>query len=639
MSETNSKPVDDSEEGKILRCSLNYKSEAAEAKRDRMEQNRINFDCYNLKADWGHKKLGQSKEFLPRMYMAVEQIASFMHQALMDMGEWFKVEAEAGVKLDNLKIKPEEIGIITARHLEKTRFDEVIEDSLKLGLIGALMPAKVFGIYKDKPTFYAKDVSAGGKVSSRLFKKNKKVWQLKIATFRHEDWFPDPTTNGLYHMQQLEMDLHEVYALARGENAIYDLEAVKMMASGFDDVEQAAKKARETGQNMTFTSYRKRCKIWEFWGTIIDPSTGEILFENVVWTIANDRHLIQKPTPNPNWHGEHPFVVTPIVRTPHSEWHKTLMDAVTQLNLALNEEFNLMLDTGIMAAFGIRQLRTNWLEDPTQIAEGIGPATTLLVGDECPPNGKVLEPVQTAELRPEVNQMYQNTSQELNAAALTNDLRMGVMPSKQVKATEVVEASQTITSMFTGIAKIVEQNYVGALLRKAWMTIAQNMDNIDLEELKALIGDERARAIAALSPAERFASTAGGVKFRVFGISLTLNKMKDFKKIVSLLQTIGSSEVMVEEFVKQYDFGKLLTEIIKSLDIDVNKIKLDDVEKSLITAHQQEGPQQAGAPGSTPMNSTPNQQSNIPQAMAGKPESAIPHSSFPPSRALEVQHG
>lgn len=624
------------EDEAVIRATYSYREEAYNSKRDRMVQNRLNYDAYNLKGDFSHKKRGQSREYLPKQALAVEQISSFFHQAMLDVGEWFKVDYAPGVK--DLKIKPNEVRLLLARQLEKIKFDEQIEDLLKLALLGSLAIAKIHGEYVPKPVFYTQShLDENDKLKHVLFRADKRAWQLKVDLVRQEDFFPDPTNDRLFEVQQLEMDLHRVKELSRGPNAIYIPEVVDQLTGGFEDMEQVARKARETAQNQTYTTFRKRVRIWECYGSIIDPSTGELIHKNVTWTVANDRYLIQRPRAYPFWHGSHPFIYAPIIRTPHSVWHKALMDAPTMLGIASNEAFNLALDAGIMAAFGIRQLRTEWLVDETKVSDGIPPGETLEVNSMCPPGQKVLESVQTGTLSPEVFQIYNLLGSEFNQAAITNDLRMGQQPARAVKATEVVEASNTITSMFTGMSRILEGNLIVSILEKAWMTMVQNMDDLDSEEVIALLGKDRAVELAAIPPEERFKDSVSGYKFKVFGVSQILNKAKDFKKIATLLQTIASNQPLTEEFIKKYDFGKILTEIMKSLDLDVEKLEIDKAEQQAMKGMQAGGPG-SGAP-------QPDIQSQISQigSMGGEGnpggpqpnegEGGIPHANFPPSRA------
>lgn len=617
----------------VLRYTYTCRDEAYTAKRDRMLMNRMNFDTYNLKGDWTHKKKGQSQEFLPRQMMAVEQIASFIHQAIVDSGDWFRVEVEPGIK--DPKITAEEIRLLMKRQFRKIDFSAIIDDLVKLGLLGSLCVTKVHGAYVDKPRFYTRlpQPNGGERPRPELWKSVQKVWELRVENIRQEDWYPDPTGDKLFEIQAIEQDLFQIKKKSMGPHAIYDKDIVDQIVGGFEDVEQVGKRARESAQNQTFHNLRKRVRLWECYGSILDPTTGDLLYENVTWTVCNDRYLIRKPVPYPFWHGRKPIVAVPLIRQgqPQSVWHKALMDAPTLLNSALNELFNLQLDTGLMATFGIRQLHTDWLSDESQIDDGIGPGMTLEVNSNCPPGGKALEPVQTAVMTPETMSTYQTLSGEFQQSAMTNDLRMGVMPQRDVKATEVVEASDTMTSMFTGMSKGFEESGLVPILELVWATIAQHLNDLDSDEVKALIGEDRAMALAALTNEELFAATAQGVKFHAYGISQNLAKQKDFKKIMALMQTVGGSPQMMEEYIKQYSMGALLTEFMRTLDINTAKLEIPPEEKAAMAAQ-----------GGSPQMGGPNMQSQIPQAttpgpsQAGGPQPGAVNN-FPPSRALQAR--
>src|SRR5690606_20783002 len=144
-----------------------------------------------------------------------------------------------------------------------------------------------------------------------------------------------------------------------------------------------------------------------------------------------------KALPSPLWERNNPYLVTPIIRIPKSVWHTALADAPASLNRALNEIFNLNLDSGLMAVHGIKQVREDWLEDPNEIAEGIFPGQTLRVNSQAPAGGKVLERVDSSTPSNEGYNTYNMTEREFNMAAITSDLRMGALPQRAVKATEI----------------------------------------------------------------------------------------------------------------------------------------------------------------------------------------------------------
>lgn len=589
-------------EKSVLRYTYNCRTEAYEAKRERMLYNRYNFDTFNLRGDFSHKKKGQSREFLPKQRGATQQLSSFIAQTIVDSGDWFSVEERDGVK--NPPITGDEIKKILSFHLERMGLLSWLDDSIKLSVLGSLMTTKISGEWVESYNYKTqKKVQKDGSMKNALIKEINTVWRPKMSFTRQEDYFPDPTGQKLFDIHQAEVDLHIIKKMAEGEHPLYDKEVTDKIVGGFEDLEQEARKARETNQIMTFHTSRKRCRVWECYGTILDPSTGEIIMENAMWTVCNDRFLIQRPIPNPFWHGEWPQVTAALLRVPNSVWHTAVADSPTNLNLALNELFNLQLDSGLMATWGIRQIRPAWLSDDTKYSDGIGPGETLEVNEACPPGMKVMEPVQTSEMSPEAMQAYQQVNGEFNQAAMTNDIRMGNIPNRDVRATEVVEANQTITSMLGAIAKMIEEEYLLKVLLLLWKTIAQHIGDMDKNELEQILGKDRAQQILAMGPEEVFAASVQGNRFKVYGLSEAMSRMKDFRKIATLLQTISGNEMLMQEFVKKYDFGKLLSKILRSLDVDVEDLEINPDETGDISKML----------GGVGMGATPNTQSQTPQ--------------------------
>lgn len=618
----------------ILAC----RDEAKEAKHDRMRLNRENFDMYHLRQDFTHKKAGQSTEVLSKQSMAVEQITSFFQQSLVDMGEWFKIDADFPENIPGMVIKPAEMEKVLSRQLEDADYYSHVGNSIKSALLGALKISKIGGRMSSTPKFIVSKKKRGKKTEKVLEKIDDKAWQLSVELVRQVNYYPDPTTEGLYEIEEAWMDLYKVQQLADGDDAIYDKSQVAKLVGTMSEPEDVINaKRRETDQNTVNHGHRGRVKITEFWGNVLDISTGELLDENVLITMANDTTIIRDLRANPNWNQESPFNIAGLIDVPHAMWPKALMDGPTKYNIALNEIYNLILDGAMKAVHSVTQIRSSWLKDPSQVTDGIFPGMALDVNDQAPPGMKAMENIDTGDVPQDALNVMNIVQQEFNAASLTNDLRQGVVPFRQVKATEVVEASQTITSVFQGMAKNYEGKCQQKELALAWQHIAQNWDKLDPKMLESLFGKSRGQELAALDPADVFADTVQGTNFRVFGISMTLNRQLDFRKLTALLQTISSSEVLIEEFVKRYDFGKLMEEILTSLDIDKHKIRMPEESVQQMAQSEQGGPdlENGAQPGAVP-----NEQSQIPQSSGGSVADifaggpgGIPQANFPPSSA------
>lgn len=619
---------DSDDRQKIIQVMNTNLNEAREARRWRIAQNDLNYDFYHLKQNEQHKKQGQSREFLPKQAMAIEQVSSFLHQGLMDVGKWFDVSAARGNK--NPLVTDSEASALMSKWLDDASFYTRSQDGIKLALLGAVMIFKVGTKKVRRPKYMARRKAAPLGYKTELTRSDEYETQLELSVLRQRDWYPDPTGRKLYETEHIEMDYHELKKIARENPEDYDLEEIERLGvalTGGPDHEDRSK-SRETGQNPTIPNSRLRVQIHEQWGTLVDDR-GEVIMENCVCAMANKTYLIRKPQPNPFWHQRSPYVAAPIIRVPHSEWHKALMDAPTMLNRAANELFNLTLDAGLAAVFGVKQVRTNYLLNPDKISGGIGPNETIEVGPTCPPGVKAVETVSTSTGgASEALEASNMVNAEFNNASMTNDLRMGVLPSRSVKATEVVEASNSITGTFNSIAKAIEMDSIQKVLELSWLTMWQEIRRFSVPEYQSVLGEDRARMLDRASTEKRFALTVAGHSFRVFGLTQTLNKIKDFRKITTFLQTIVQSPQLLDAFLQRFSLPKLLAVIMKSLDIDEDQIKLDEVDQMMGQMSQGSAGMQGASPqGVAAQGSGPDRMSQVPQMGASAPEAAMALSS------------
>lgn len=578
------------------------------AKQNRMLLNKDNFAQYQLEHDFSHKKDGQSREVLSKVRNATESSKALLQQALSDLDDWYRITATDGTDGIGMLITPAEMQRVMNYMLKKAEYFTHVGFMCQLGLLGSLAVSEVGGILVPKPKFKTKTEGRGRTYKKSVVVSDEKAWELRFHVIRQEDYYPDPNTGHMYQIRESMVDMHLVLALADGDDAIYDKEKVAGLQPWGQDDLQDSRRARETGQNQYIPLIRPRIKLTEFWGTIVDNATGEVLAENIVCTLANRSVIIRKPTPNPLWHQKSPINAAALIEVADSPWGIALMDAGTKHNRALTEIFNLMLDSAMKAVWGVNQIRTDVLDDPTQITDGLRWGLNLKVNSSLPIGGKAVEPVVTGEIPNEVIAMFNLLNQETLTSMKTNDLRMGAQSMRAVKATEVVAAENSITSEFQGVAKNFEEKKVQPELEMGCWTICQNWDRIDKEVFSSLFGKERGEQLAQLEPQEVFVATVNGMKFDVFGISLALRRQADFRKWTTLLQVISSSPLLTEAFLKQYSFEKLLGEIMTAIDLNKTKIQAD----SPVTGQgpQRAGPMQqpGGAPGASPnpMAQTPN---------------------------------
>jgi hypothetical protein len=498
-----------------------------------------------------------------------------------------------------------------------TTFDVRASDALKVGLLQSLMIFKVYGSTKMERRFALEEgkpyetpiTQLPGTTPIRLSIKERERWYLNVDLIRPEDYYPDPSGNGLYEIHKSEKDLHHVVELA--EQGIYDLDVVNELHNSYEREYRERRRPSAMGQETSPPpSFRKKVVIKEFWGTLLN-SDGRVAQRNVVCAIANDRFLIRKPEPNPFWHGESPFVACPIIRVPFSVWHKAVFDHASSLNLAMNEIFNLMIDGGIASVWGTKQIRTDMLVNPEQVSDGVPQGITLDVKNELPYGQKVMENLTEGQVPQDAMAMYEAMSREFEAAALTNELKMGQLPGRRTLATEINAIGEGQSTTLEGIAAVIEQDSFDRVLRKSWLCILQDADNLLSEDVVNAIGAPAAVSLRRMSPAQRFAAFATKSNISVDGLSAVIAKMANFQKQGALMQIVMANPLLMQAYQRKYSSEKQLEFMMKALNInpeDVEKTPEEIAQNDAEMARTQQagqiinGPGQGAAPGGQQAN-------------------------------------
>lgn len=576
-------PVASEEDLSVIQAVRACWTEADDAKRSRIDQNQINRDVYFGRQDWSHKQDGQSTEFLPKVSTSVEQMTAFIKRGLMKFGDWYSVELDRSVAevIDGSQVRTILncfFNDLWTGNNTTNNLPIVIADCVKNGLMESLMILKVHGgmmpvrRYNYDGTKPMVPPEGGEPVREHTLQMEEtEEWKLRIDLVRPEDYYPDPTGNGLYEIHRVERDLHEVMQSA--EEGLYDKAACEQLVNvDYKRPEDEERTDRDRNQDETVTpSFRKRVVLDEFWGTLL-KSDGTVAQRNIVCTVANNKVLIRKPEANPFWHQESPFIAQPLIRVPWSVWHKALYDDASGLNLAINEMFNLILDGGLAAVWGIKQLRIEDLEDPSQVAGGIRQGMTLAVKQTLPHNAQVLEEVTSGNVPQDAMAVFEALDREFTQAALTNELKLGSLPPKQVRATEVVEASQSQAVTLDGIIADLEASMISQVVRKAWLTVLQNADDIPPYVFESGIDKTVAVLLMKASPEERFSMFAGKCQFKVFGLSATMNKALDFQKFMSLMQAVQMNPMLFQAFMAKFSPTRALQTLMTKLNINSDEL-------------------------------------------------------------------
>jgi hypothetical protein len=197
-----------------------------------------------------------------------------------------------------------------------------------------------------------------------------------------------------------------------------------------------------------------------------------------------------------------------------------------------------------------------------------------------PAGMKVLENVTEGEVPGDALEMYRTLDREYQAASMMTDLKMGFFPPRAVKATEVLEASQSQAVTLDGMVGDIERSLIVPTLEKAYLNILQHLEVLDARDVVAAIGPQAALQLARMTAPERFAALARKATFQVHGISATLGKVRDFQKTMAFMAAVSQSPVLLQAFQARFSADKMLTSIMKTLNLNPEQLEMTPEERA-----------------------------------------------------------
>jgi hypothetical protein len=557
---------------KTIRIGTEALNRSRQVRQVRHGKNSENWNAYRGEQDWSHKSKHQSKEVLPDFPIAVEQIVGTFERALTDSDDWLAVDPPG---LGKSLMEPSIAQQLLMYHLQRLYVPgfkgtsaygvgALVGDAAKRAILEGAAVFKVWPVLVRKTpvqlevaepeedgAFSAYDlteVGEGEELDSHT------EFRIAVDVLPYEDYYPDPSTKRRFEIHRTKKLLSELRA-----NPDYDQAAVARLYGKASEKLDDARKREATGEPFVGDNPYE-IELYEYWGDLTDPDTGEILYANCFFTWAGDE-LIRKPTPNPNWDGCSPFIETSILRIPNSIVPKALADHAVPLWRAENELFNLMLDQGMRAAWGIGQVRPDIMEAPEEIADGIPQTYTAVLKPNTPTTAKFYERVDNGDAPPMSIEMLTRVSASLNEALATPDTKVGQLPPRQVKATEIVQAMQGSGSLYDAFSARFEDTGLEPMFERIWGLILQHSNTFVTDDLLQILGPRLAMILDDLPDADRY-NLFRNAKVKARGIRGVIAKERRFNKLTTILNLIATNPAFADHFQQNYDLKKFMDDLL-----------------------------------------------------------------------------
>lgn len=548
----------------ILRILSSYKDEAKRARKEgpngRDSVWEANWDLYWGRMDYSDKADWQSQEVMPEAPQFVDRWASAMREALNQPGEFFTIHDPTDQNNDLVPHIKRFMNVLLTNagrtpDGHPSQFDTVFEDLMKLGALMA-MSATV--------TWRGGMGPGGG--------------QVAVEPTDPRCVWVDHTGRGLYRLRSYEVDKHELDRRAQQTDAsgqpIYNPEAIADLKA-MEDEERLEEKESSTGHEQSTSSPREPVQIDEWLATVVD-NDGEVLLENSLIVVANDRAIVRGPEPNPFWHNRDWVVFAPMVTVPLSVYGRSYMEDWASVARSFIEMTNLILDGTFTSTLNAYAMAPEMLEDPTQAQEGVTPnkVFTLEQGGRA---RDFVQEIELGRLPPEAIRVWEGLKQEMREGAKLSEIALGQVPPKgDITATEVQSVTQAGSSIVRSMARTTETRLLEPIMELIWQTGLQHVDFSE-PQMQQELGMETARMLET----RRQEFQQRHIRFEVRGISSLVARQEKLQNLMGAMQTMSTSEVLLREFAQKYDFGKLMDEIMRLHGIDTISLQPTPQERQM----------------------------------------------------------
>lgn len=525
-----------------------YRTEAENARQQgsgsRDEVWEDNIDLYWNDYDFSTKAPWQAQEILPEAPQFVNRFAAAMRQFLTRDGEYYSIEDMGDTDSDLAPAVKKLLNYWLSRCSHNVsghpiEFASVFEDMMKSVAM----------------------MAASASVSR---KESKGSWYVGVDLVDPRSLYFDPTGRNLYRIATFFIDKHELQGLASSSDK-YDKEQIDLLQSAVAEEERVSQE-RIAAHGKDTTSPRQTIRIDEYLCDLVDHQ-GNLVYENHLFIVANDRWLIRGPEKNPFKHGMDWIVFSPAVSVPFSVYGKTYMEDWAGMARAFTELTNMIIDAVYTNSMNAYVGRPNALEDPVQMEEGIHPSK-IFYADENEDIRNILNPLELGNLPAEAITLWQAFKKELQEGALFSEIALGQLSSGEKTATEIAESQQGSATTLQSIAKNIETNLLEPILNLVWKTGLENMSKKD-KNLERLLGPEAFAMF--LKRKNEFIER--DLTFRVQAISGLIERNEKFRKIMQLLQIVGSNELLLQTFVQQIDPKMLVQQIFKLNGIELSEFQ------------------------------------------------------------------
>jgi hypothetical protein len=220
------------------------------------------------------------------------------------------------------------------------------------------------------------------------------------------------------------------------------------------------------------------------------------------------------------------------------------------------------------------------MESPEEVADGVPQGYTAVLKPNTPQGLQFYERVDNGEA-PQISlENLTRLEGYLQESLAMPDTKLGQLPQRATKATEVVQAMQSAGSLYESFAARFEDTFLEPLFEKCWKMIIQYADEDTFldDELVQILGPTNTLRLMDLTQADRF-KLLSKAHFRVRGLRGVASRERTFNKLMTVVNLLSSNQQFADNFGQTKDFTKLWDQLLRATGTDPSSLDLDEVEE------------------------------------------------------------
>jgi hypothetical protein len=446
---------------------------------------------------------------------------------------------------------------------------QLINDSLNIAEIESCVTWKVSiaDVEKEVYSFDETDPNAPPFSTTEIEKR------LKIEIVPYDDHYPDPTAARNFDIHEVEVPISALPDLG------FDDDTIAKMVGQVSTEKQEQRRVRQ-GIGQVSNQSNHTVVLREYWGNLIDPTTGKMRGRNVCMMACGNALLVKRPHPINSilWHGRRPWITAELLRTPTSTVHHAFLDIARPLVELESELTNLVIDGGFASVHGVKELRDYALSDKSQVNKGVTNGMTLRIAEGYE-NTEVLRRVDTGAVTPETFNVLTHVQGMRQEAFRISDLMRGQFPERQESATATLAVTDASNDLFSAMALRFEKGGIEPLLELSWLTMWQYKNAFP--QGSQGLPPEQAALLESMDERQRFVVMANGVKFKAHGYKYQLQAVKDHQKLMTMHQSISTSPEQQAIYRVKFSPFKEFELMYRSLGVDPTELEwtAEDIEQ------------------------------------------------------------